>query len=293
MTTAALLIREAERRLRASPAIDHPHRGKERIDAEELLAFTLAGEPGPTADVGAAAERRFRRLLDRREAGEPVAYLTGRVEFHGLELRIRPGAFIPRESSEFLADQAIRRLRGRRRPNHVDLATGLGPVALAVARAVAAARVVGVDIAASPLAQARANARRLGLSNVRFIRGDLFDVLPATLRGQVDVLTIHPPYIDREELPDLPDEIGRFEPPESLSPPDGDAMGLIERTASGATRWLRPGGWLLVEVSPDRARAVSAVLRRAGLVGVRSTRGGVVDVSRVVVCRRRPRPPGR
>jgi release factor glutamine methyltransferase len=283
--TVAEVLREAERRLKASTAIDHPHRGRERDDAEELVEFALGREPSPKEELTGAKLARVRRLLAQREAGWPVAYLTGRSEFGGLELEIRPGAFIPRESSEFMAQQAMRRLRRRPHPVYVDLATGIGPVALAVASALRRARVFGVDVSPKPLLLARRNARRLRLRNAVFLRGDLFDPLPPGLAGGIDVVTIHPPYVGRAEVRTLPEEILRFEPPESLTDfsPRGDR--IVRRVAKEAPSWLRPGGWLLIEVSPDRSRRVATILRRAGFEDVRSTMGPI-SVSRVIVGRR-------
>jgi release factor glutamine methyltransferase len=283
--TADDLLDEAEDALEASKLIDHPHRGKERADAEDLLAFVLGPEFEPDHDMSNVAAQRFRRLVARRAGGEPVAYITGTTLFNGLTLGVGPGAFIPRESSEFMADQAVRRLRRRTRPVHVDMATGVGPVALAVATAVRSARVYGVDLSARPVAMARKNARALRLSNARFLRGDLFRPLPRSLARTVDVITIHPPYVGSRELRELPHEIRLFEPKESLTDFSPMGMGLIQRVADEAPDWLRPGGWLLMEVSPDRARAVSATLRHAGFRDVRSTRGGI-EVSRVIVGRR-------
>jgi release factor glutamine methyltransferase len=279
------LLDEAEVALEASKRIDHPHRGKDRTDAEDLLAHVLDSDFDLDDDVDGVAAQRFRRLVARRVAGEPVAYITGKVEFNGLMLDIGPGAFIPRESSEFMADQAIRRLRRRTRPVYVDMATGIGPVALSVASAVRAARVYGVDVSAKPVNMARRNARALRLRNARFLRGDLFRPLPRTLARSVDVITIHPPYVGSRELRDLPDEIRHFEPKESLTDFSPMGMSLIQRVADEAPDWLRSGGWLLIEVSPDRARGVAATLRHAGFRDVRSTRGGI-EVSRVVVGRR-------
>jgi release factor glutamine methyltransferase len=279
------LLSEAEEMLEASTRIDHPHPGKDLADAEDLLAFVLGRDVDPDEDLDRAAVQRFRRLVVRRAAGEPTAYITGRVEFDGLMLLVGPGAFIPRESSEFMVEQAVRRIRRRPGPVLVDMATGIGPVALAVASSVPSARVFGVDLSARPIVMARKNARALRLLNARFLRGDLFAPLPKSLARKVDVVTLHPPYVGRRELRDLPDEIRRFEPKESLTDFSPMGMGLIQRVADEAPQWLRPGGWLLIEVSPDRARTVSTALRHAGFRDVRSTRGGV-DVSRVVVGRR-------
>jgi release factor glutamine methyltransferase len=208
------LLDDAEDRLEASDLVEHPHAGKERYDAEELLAFVLGQEMGSLdlhGEVDRAAVRRFRRMLDRRLTGEPNAYIIGQTEFGGLTLVLGRGAFIPRESSEFMAHQALRRLRGRPRPVHVDLATGIGPVALVVARGLRRAKVFGVDISKTPVAWARRNAARLGLSNTTFLRGDLFEPLPRSLTGHVDVITVHPPYVGTTHLDELPAEIREFE----------------------------------------------------------------------------------
>jgi len=285
MPTADELLDEAERRLIASDAVEHPHRGKERFDAEEILGFVLgAFDIDPDADVSPEQARRYRRLIDRRERGEPPAYIVGTTEFLGLRLEVGPGAFIPRQSSEWMAEQAIRRLRRRRSPSMVDLATGVGPVALAVAHELPQAAVWGVDVAAPPIRMARRTAARLGVRNATFLRGDLFAPIPAHLRGRLDVITVHPPYVGTRELRDLPVEIQKFEPRVALT--DGSPLGdrILRRVAGEAPEWLRPGGWLLVEVSPDRSREVATALRRGGFGEVRSTAGGV-KVSRVVVGR--------
>jgi release factor glutamine methyltransferase len=284
VTTAKRLIADAERALKSSDAIDHPHFGKERIDAEDILTHLLGREAVDHEDIAGATMARFQRLIARRMRGEPVAYLTGTTTFGELELEVRPGAFIPRQSSEFLAVQAMRRLRGRPNPLHVDLGTGIGPVALVVGAALPRAEVFGVDVSAKPLALARRNAARLRLRNVVFLRGDLFEPLPDRVAGRIDVITIHPPYVPRREVRTLPEEIGRFEPKESLTDdsPKGDR--ILRRVAAEAPDWVRPGGWVLVEVSPDRAREVATILRRAGFRDVRSTKGPI-PVSRVVLGR--------
>jgi release factor glutamine methyltransferase len=280
------VVREAARVFRESEHIDLARTAKARADAEELLEFVLGHRAEPDEPVPPSALRRFRRLVARRATGEPVPYMTGRMEFMDLTLEVRPGVFVPRVTTELMVREAVRRLRARRAPVHVDLATGIGPVALAVARAVPGARVFGVDIAPRAVGLARRNARRLGLSNVTFLRGDLFAPLPRSLQGAVDVLTIHPPYVGRREVRELADEIKRFEPLESLTDRSETGLRLLERVVAEAPGWLAPGGWLLVEVSADRARQVSGLLRRGGFGQVRSRRGEY-PWTRVVVGRRR------
>ena len=281
---ASALMDRAAKRMKTSDSLDHFQRDREEIEAEEMLAAAMGVEAvDPKVDVPEGARRRFDRMVERRSTGEPVPFIIGRLEFRGLELRAKPGVFVPRDSSEFLAEQAVRRLRRRGDPVAVDLATGAGAIALAVANEVPGALVYGADIAEDAVRLARANARRLGLS-ARFVAGDLFDGLPDRLRGQVDVITLHPPYVARDELADLPDEIRNFEPEHVLTDQSVDGLGLVERTADEAWNWLCKGGWVLIEVSPDRARPVASALRDEGFADVRSTNGGM-GVTRVVVGR--------
>lgn len=271
--------------LKASAAIDHWQRGRERIEAEDLLWHVIGKEPEPGQDISPEQRRAFDRLVRRRATGEPIPFLKGYTEFRGLDLLVRPGVFVPRDASEYLAVQAVRRLRSRSRPVHVDLATGAGTIALAVANEVGRADVIGTDVSAEAVKLARANARRLGL-RARFVTGDLFGGLPRTVAGAVDVVTLHPPYVPMRELKDLPEEIRGWEPEHTLTDRSRDGLGLITRTAREASAWLSPTGWLLLEVSPDRVIHVKGVLRREGFRDVRSTKGGPLPLTRVIVARR-------
>ena len=283
---AAELLSDAVRTLRASSAIDHWQKDREEIEADDLLCFALGVEDvDPDDPVPAGARRSFERMIARRASGEPVQLIKGFAVFRGLEILARPGVFVPRDSTEFLAEQAVRRLRGRRRPIAVDLACGGGTVALSMGDEVPATTVVGTDISAEAVRIARRNASRLELANVRFLTGDLYDPLPSELRGAVDVITLHPPYVAAGELRELPEEIRRFEPAHTLTDHSDDGLGLVERAAAASGDWLKRGGWLLVEVSPDRARAVAKVMRDHGLREVRSTMDHGFKVTRVLVGR--------
>jgi release factor glutamine methyltransferase len=281
--TAQELIDRAVERLEASPAIDHWQKGRERIEAEELLSHLIGTDWVAGDEISPGVRQRFARLIARRATGEPVPYIKGHVEFRGLELLARPGVFVPRDSSEELAEQAVRRLRRRRSPVAVDLATGSGPVALAIANEVKGAEVYGTDLSEAAIRLARQNVRRLDLP-VRFLPGDLFGALPRHIAARVDVITLHPPYVGKRELRELPEEVLKFEPVMSLTDHSPKGMGLIERAAAEAWDWLKPGGWLLIEVSPDRSRQVATILRRAGYTEVRSTKGGL-EVTRVLTAR--------
>jgi len=278
-------IRQVQKILLASPAIDHWQEDREQIEAEELLSFVLGEEPDDDEELPGWARRSFMELIERRASGEPIPFITGSIEFLGLDVLAEPGVFIPRHSSEFLAVQAIRRLKARRRPVHVDLATGAGAVALAVADRLPRADVYGTDVAADAVKLARRNAKRLGLQ-ATFSRGDLFGGLPPSLTGRVDVTTIHPPYVPVGEVEDLPDEVRAFEPTHTLTDGSVDGMGLVRRTAEEGPDWLAKDGWILIEADPDAARDVKRVLIRAGFRDVKSTKGLELKVTRVVVGRR-------
>lgn len=285
--TAAVrrLLRDATEAIHTSEAVGERPRWESKSDAEDLLALATGDDDAAETleELTRREQRRFARLLKRRVDGEPIALIRGYVEFCGLRVKVSPGVFAPRPSSELLAQSAIRRLRRRAKPVAVDVATGAGPVALAVGDALSDARVVGVDISREAVEIARRNARRLGLDNVRFKRGDLLDALPGKLAGRVDVMTVHPPYVPRAEVRLMPKEVTEFEPRHTLTDGSVDGLGMVRRLVAASPEWLRDGGWLLVEVSPDRAKLVAGVLRDGGTVEVLGTRG---DPTRVLAMRR-------
>ncbi len=276
------LINDAIQVLKASPAIDHWQHGRERIEAEDMLTHLLGHEPDPKADVNGKVLKYFEEMVERRASGEPVPFIKGYADFRGMELIAEPGVFVPRDSSEWLGEQAVRRLRRRKNPVSVDLATGGGTIALAIANEVPKTDVYGCDISEEAVKLARRNARALKLK-ARFSAGDMFDPLPRRLKGRVDVITLHPPYVPVGEVKDLPEEIRDWEPMHTLTDHSLDGLGLVIRAATEGPGWLAPNGWLLIEVSPDRTRDVSKVLRRAGFRQIKSTKGGELPITRVVV----------
>jgi len=281
---ARALLKEGIATLRASDAIDHWQKDREKIEAEDLLAFVMGEDPDPGDRISERDRREFLELIDRRATGEPIPYIKGFTEFRGLELISEPGVFVPRDSSEFLAEQAIRRLRRRRSPVLVDLATGAGTIALSVANEVPKATVYGTDLSQEAVKLARRNARSLGLQ-ARFATGDIFGGLPKKIRGTVDVITVHPPYVAEHEVQDLPDEIKDWEPVHTLTDASRDGLGFVRRTVEESPDWLGRKGWLLMETDPDRARDVKRVMAKGGFRDVRSTKGGDLKITRVVVGR--------
>jgi release factor glutamine methyltransferase len=279
---ARTLIKQGATRLKDSPAIDHWQKGREKIESEIFLIDLLGEEPDPDDKVSAKTQRTFEEWIERRYTGEPVAHITGNTDFKGLDLIVEPGVFVPRDSSEWLAEQAIRRLRKRKKPVHVDLASGMGTIALAVSAEVPKAEVFGAELSTEGVKLARKNAKKLGLK-ATFGSGDLFEPVPKRLRGKVDVITIHPPYVAKHELDELPDEIKDWEPAHTLTDRSVDGLGLVRRTVEEAPSWLKPNGWVLMETDPDRARDVRKVMSEGGFRDVKSTKGGPVPITRVIV----------
>ena len=223
-----------------------------------LLLSQITGQP-PLAlwldDAHALSEpqaREFEALLLRREAREPLQYILGEAWFMGLCLRCAPGVLIPRFDTEALCREALARMRGEERV--LDLCTGSGELAVAIAHAQPRARVFAGDISPDAVALARDNAARCGVK-VDCRLGDLF----APFAGErFDLIVSNPPYIPAVELPGLQTEVQK-EPALAL---DGGADGLAfyRRIAAEAPAHLTPGGWLLLEIGSGQAAAVRALL---------------------------------
>jgi release factor glutamine methyltransferase len=263
------LLDVGERVLSDSTHIFEDH--DNRREAEELLDFCLDGHTNEINDdhLPRRLRERYLSLIARRAAGEPFPFLTGSIEFYGLRLEVRPGPFVPRPSSELTVARAVKRLRRRRRPVAVDVCTGSGPIALAIADEIPNGEVWGADIDSEGIEQGRRNARKLGIPNVTFRKGDMYAALPRRLRGAVDVITGHIPYVPFEELDDLPTEVRNYEPVFTLSDRSSDGLGLIRRATLEAPEWLKPGGWLLLEISDDLAGKVQKICKRAGFASTR------------------------
>src|SRR5579859_1017844 len=181
--TAGALLASAITAIGRSATIDHWQPSLARWDAEQLLS-EATGRPVTAAlkrSILTAAERsRFEAMVTRRVAGEPIARIAGYLDFRGMRLLVRNGVFVPRVSSELLAEEAIARLRRRRGQRAaVDVATGSGPMALAMAKDVPDAEVWGLDISRDAVKLCRANARRAGVRNAHFRVSDMLDALPS------------------------------------------------------------------------------------------------------------------
>lgn len=255
--------------------------GLDAPDAQVLLAHVLgrnrAWLVAHADDVLPAAQRNAFAVLARRRAeGEPVAYLTGTREFHGLVLAVSPAVLIPRPETETLVEVALARLPAAADLRVLDLGTGSGAVALAIARARPRARVIGCDLSIAALAQARDNARRLAIANVEFVHSDWFSAVGPP---PFDLVVGNPPYIGADD-PHLAQGDLRFEPRAALTP-EGDGLAAIRAIVAGSGAHLGAGATLAVEHGYDQGDAVAALLVAAGFAEVTATRdlAGIVRVT--------------
>jgi release factor glutamine methyltransferase len=258
-----------------------------RLDADVLLAFALGetrvklviDRDRPLSPTDLA---RFRDLVKRRRAHEPVAYLVGVREFYGRPFKVDARVLVPRPDTEALVDAALSRTA------HVslslralDLCTGSGCVGVTIARERPTSRVHATDTSEAALAVARDNALRLGAYNVSFALGDLFS--PLDLRSRFDLVVANPPYIASAEVLELAPDIKDHEPRAAV---DGGADGLdvIRRIAEGAPRFLVPKGALAVEVGAGQAAETTRLFTARGFEAVAATRD-YAGIDRVVAGR--------
>ncbi|MFF0096417.1 putative protein N(5)-glutamine methyltransferase [Streptomyces canus] len=220
------------------------------VFAEDEARLILAAARTPDELAG---------MVDRRVTGHPLELVVGWAEFRGLRITVGPGVFVPRRRTEFLVEQALAQA-----PDAsvvVDLCCGSGAVGAALAAALGPVELHAADIDPAAVDCARRNTADAG---GRAHTGDLFDALPADLRGRVDILAANVPYVPTGEVAFLPTEARDHEPLVAL---DGGADGLdiLRRVATGAPHWLAPGGCLLVETSEHQASAAVDAFAHSGL----------------------------
>ncbi|MDA8482605.1 peptide chain release factor N(5)-glutamine methyltransferase [Pseudomonas resinovorans] len=261
MTIIASLLGEA--RLPDSPT--------PRLDAELLLAAAL-GKPRsflhtwPERVVSSEVAERYASYLERRRGGEPVAYILGHQGFWSLDLEVAPDTLIPRPDTELLVETALALLPAN--PAEVlDLGTGTGAIALALACERLSWKVTGVDRIAAAVELAERNRARLKLNNARFVESHWFSALG---EQRFAMIVSNPPYI-RAQDPHLVEGDVRFEPASALVA-GADGLDDIRQIIQNAPRHLSPGGWLLLEHGCDQAQDVRDLLSRQGFQQVESRR---------------------
>lgn len=242
------------------------------VFAEEEAVLLAAAATGPA---------HLATLVERRVSGQPLEHVLGWAEFCGLRIAVDPGVFVPRRRTGFLVRQAVRLLRHQgspgRMPVVVDLCCGSGAVGTALAVLAGPLELYAADIDAAAV---RCAARNVAPFGGEAYEGDLYEPLPAHLRGAVDVLAVNAPYVPSAEISTMPREARLHEPRASLDGGD-DGQAVHRRVAAAATMWLAPGGSLLMETSRRQAPKTVELFTRNGLTA-RVARSKALDATVVV-----------
>ncbi len=207
----------------------------------------------------------FEALLNRRLAGEPVAYILGSREFYGLDLLVTPDTLIPRPDTETLVEAALAKILDNPNQTILDLGTGTGAIALAVAKHRPKANVVAVDASPAALEVAKKNAATLAITNVRLMLSDWFDAL---LGERFDLIVSNPPYIEQNDVHLTQGDV-RFEPISALAS-GADGLDDIRHIVADCLIYLKPQGWLMVEHGYNQADLVVDLMAEAGLVSIQT-----------------------
>jgi release factor glutamine methyltransferase len=251
----------AEVRLRKGP---HPDRA--RHDAEALMRFVLSKDRAWQLthwDAGMTADdaERYDELLNRRAAGEPIQYILGEAEFYGLPFRVTPDVLIPRPETEHVIEKVLELAARFEAPRIVDVGTGSGAIAIALARALPNAQVVAIDFSPRALAVAKENADRNGVADrIRFLCSNLLE--PVTGES-FDFVVSNPPYVPAGDRESLAVEVRDHEPAIALFAGD-DGLDAIRSLIPAAFTVLSPGGFFVMEFGFGQWPAISALIADAG-----------------------------
>lgn len=251
-----------------------------RIEVQCLLQHVLSVQRAyllahPEHILSEAQQDAFDALLQRRLRGEPIAHLLGEREFFGLNLKVTPATLIPRPDTELIVELALNRISQTQPCRVLDMGTGSGAIALAIAKHKLNAEVVAVDASQDALAVAIENAQRLDISNVSFIQSNWF----SALNGQCfDLIVSNPPYIASDDIHLSQGDL-RFEPLSALAS-GMDGLDDIRRIISSAPQYLTSNSWLLLEHGYDQAASVRDLLTQRGFVSVFSEKD-IAGIERV------------
>ncbi|MDQ3752796.1 MAG: peptide chain release factor N(5)-glutamine methyltransferase [Actinomycetota bacterium] len=220
----------------------------------------LAGDAG----IGVTQERRTLDLAHRRSLGEPLQYIIGAAQFRHLDVAVGPGVFIPRPETEQVVDRALTHLPPE--GIAVDIGTGSGAIALALAQERPGAEVWATEVSPQAFRWAQKNVAALNPS-VHLVPGDLFEEVPGWLRGKFDLVVSNPPYVRRDEAGGLPGEVRDYEPEIALFA-GGDGLDIVRRIATDARDWLGEGGWLVLEIGAGQGLQVAPLIEHYGYLEV-------------------------
>jgi release factor glutamine methyltransferase len=233
-------------------------------------------------EFGGCAAIGYAALLERRRRGEPIQYITGEAEFYGLPFRVTSAVLIPRPETEHSVEKVIALCRELDQPRVVDVGTGSGAIAVAVAHQLPQTRVTATDISAEALAIACENAARNGVvERIRFLQGDLL----APVSGErFDVVASNPPYVSTDDRPSLDVEVREFEPATALFA-GADGLQIYTRLIPQAAEALVPGGHIVLEIGYGQRDAISHLLTASGFEDVEFV-PDLQGIARVAVARR-------
>ena len=264
-----------------------------RLDAELLLGCALGMSReelivAARRKLSVAESDRYEDLLRRRLNREPLAYITGQQEFWSLGFLVSGDVLVPRPETETLVERALKHLaaiNNHEAPRILELGTGSGAIAVALASELPQAEIVATEIAPAALQIARRNASRNGVSNaIRFLQGDLFTALDQELEKEFDLIVSNPPYIPRGEIAQLEAEVNRWEPRAAL---DGgvDGLDFYRRIIEEAPGYLRQGGAVAVEIGAAIGSLVLALFRNNPAYGDTRVYQDYSGRDRVVIAR--------
>jgi len=248
------------------------------LDGDEFVA--ALDEPATERMVA-----HLDRMVARHRLGEPLAYVMGRWSFRRIELMVDRRVLVPRPETELLVELALDAVRGASSRRLLDLGTGSGAIGLSLAfeSPIEGTEVWLTDVSTDALDVARANAAGLGraAANVRFGQGSWWSALPSELRGTFDVVVSNPPYIAVDDT-EVDESVREWEPASALFA-GGDGLDDIRAIMTGAREWLKPGGWLVLEIGYRQGDAVLALATECGLVNA-EVRNDLAHRPRILIC---------
>jgi len=263
-----------------------PHPERARVDAELLLLHLLGKDKAwlmahRDEELAPAKAVAYTQLLERRGEGEPIQYITGETEFFGLHFRITRDVLIPRPETEHLVEKVIALATSLHTPRIVDVGTGSGCIAVAIATKLPQARITAIDISPAALAVAEENAQRHGVA-VRFLQGDL---LAPAAGERFDVVVSNPPYVPNADRASLSVEVRDFEPALALFAGD-DGLEVYRSLIPAAFDALNPGGFVVLEIGYGQSPLIAELLARSGFAQIEF----IPDLQGIprVACARRP-----